>query len=550
MLRRVAGSAYLALALGLWVSSVLALPRSGPPSLLDISISELGELLDAGAVSSIDLVRLYSRRIAEVNGKLNAVIELNPDALIDAQVLDAERARGNIVGSLHGIPILVKDNYATTDPTLTGAGSVCLARSRPIQEATVVARLREAGAIILGKANLSEFSGVRGTNVSVGWSPRGGLAYGAYVEHQSPCGSSSGSAVAASLGLAAATLGTETAGSITCPAMFNNVVGIKPTVGLTSRFGVVPITARQDTAGPLSQTVEDAALMLDVIAGRDELDNYTSAQPWDAPPSYLSSLNASALMNKRLGVVWIEDAYPGSDHLNWKQTKSVFDQALSDLAAAGAELVKVELHSKGRSLQEEMNFMMGNTSLYTGPDVVEGMARYMRNLMPGPDVPHNISELYQCLKAEPEELPLEVPLDDWERLVQVNKSAGGQQAWQAYKTVSETSRHLFIDPIEEHDLDALVMHPDLALAISASPGLPIVTVPMGYLGEDAETHWDDQGTYILSAPGFPLGISFTADRWSEQDLINYAYAYEQISRKRKDSKPKIQPQTDLDTILH
>ncbi|CAJ2506214.1 Uu.00g003440.m01.CDS01 [Anthostomella pinea] len=535
----------------LWRSAATALPLTQQPSLLDISIAELGGLLEAGDITSQELVELYFQRISEVNNELHAVIELNPDASTTAELLDAERGQGTTRGPLHGIPILVKDNYATTDATLTGAGSVCLARSRPGQESTVVAKLRQAGAVILGKANLSEFSGVRGgLNVTEGWSPRGGQTFGAYVGRQTACGSSSGSGVAASLGLAAAALGTETSGSITCPARFNNVVGVKPTVGLTSRFGVVPVTARQDSTGPLAQSVADAALILDAIAGKDPNDNYTSAQPWEVPPSYTSALNTSALEGKRVGVVWVdEDISNAVDYVNREQMRVVFDEALADLEAAGAELVNIELGTEERPLRNTTLEILAKVPVYVGPDFKEAMARYIDDLVPGPDVIHNATELLQCLREDPLELSSEFDLGFWDEFAGINITAGSQEAWEAYVFASETARDLFVTPLREHHLDVLVMLPETAVIIASWPGLPIVTVPMGVLGDETETRWDSRHTTVTTSPGMPLGISFTADRWSEEELIGYAYAYEQTSHKRKELQPLTRPKSDLDTIL-
>ncbi|KAI1335128.1 amidase signature domain-containing protein [Xylariaceae sp. FL0016] len=541
--------------LSLWLCTAIALPLTQVPSLLDISITKLGQLLEAGDITSYSLVELYIQRAKEVKDELHAIIEFNPDALAIAQQLDGERAGGRLRGPLHGIPILIKDNYATRDEMLTGAGSVCLARLRPRQDATVVAKLREAGAILLGKTNLSEFSGVRGQNVTVGWSPRGGQTYGAYVEHQTACGSSSGSGVAATLGLAAATLGSETAGSITCPAVVSMAVGIKPTVGLTSRFGVVPITARQDTTGPIAQSVEDAALILDAIAGFDGNDNYTWAQPWDAPPSYVSALDASALMGKRLGVAWIdEDLYPPSNtsRINIEHIRPVFNQALQKLEEAGAELVNVTLRaSQCPSITKCVQSLAENMGLYTSADIRDSMKRYLSLMLSSSDAMHDARELFECLRTEPEELADDprYGLDDWEHVLQSNLTAGSIQAWEAYQAASELARAVMTDPIRDYNLDALVTIPEVASMMTASPGLPIVTVPMGVLGNDAKTEWDRHDTVITTAPGLPLGISFTADKWSEKELIAYAYAYEQASRKRQAYQPYMKPKTDLISVL-
>ncbi|KAH8646331.1 amidase signature domain-containing protein [Xylariales sp. PMI_506] len=527
--------------------------HSEVPSLLDISIHELGELLNAGRVSSRELVDLYLKRIDEVNDVLHAVIETNPDALQIAAQLDEERASGHSRGPLHGIPILVKDNYATTDQTSTGAGSVCLARSRPRHEATVVTRLRRAGAVILGKANLNEFSSARGETPN-GWSPRGGQTTGAYVRNQTACGSSSGSGVAASLGLAAAALGTETGGSITCPAFVNNVVGIKPTVGLTSRFGIVPITLRQDTAGPLAQNVADAAVILEAIAGWDPNDNYTSAQPWQVPPEYTSFLNASALHGKRIGAIWIEENLGeawASLEFNKRFMKSAFDEAIADLRAAGAEVVEISLEMHGIPIENLTTIIHDSSAVYVVPDLKEGLEAYIRDLEPSDNGVRNVTDLVDCIRNDPAEDASEFGLSGIEESAHTNSTSGSVESWEAYQRASTFSRSFIVEALEKHQLDGIVTLMHLAIGLASSSGLPIVTVPMGVLGEDAGTMPDDQRPWLLkSCPGLPLGLSFTADRWSEQDLIGYAYAYEQVSKKRNKLKPYIKPKTDLDSILY
>ncbi|KAI0189056.1 amidase signature enzyme [Astrocystis sublimbata] len=540
-------------ALGLWSCIISALPScpTKPPSLLDTSIAELGALLEAGDFTSRDLVQLYIQRVGEVNDDLHAVIEVNPDALRLARELDRERADGKTRGPLHGIPILVKDNYATVDAMLTGSGSVCLARAIPTTEATVIAKLREAGAIILGKLNLSEFAGVRGLNAIAGWSPRGGQTFGAYVKHQTACGSSSGSGAAASVGLAAGTLGTDTSGSITCPAMYNNAVGVKPTVGLTSRFGVVPVTLRQDTAGPITQTVRDAAILLEAMASKDPNDNYTSAQPWDSPPRFATGLSTSGLEGARIGVVWTGQDLPISAHqVNIDQIKPVFDRAVADLKTAGAEVIDVNLDTMNQTLFEIALKFRNNVLVYMAADLNPAMEGYLKNVKQSKHgALHNVSDVLQCLRSDPKELASVYSLSDWENAAQTNITADSLEAWNAYDTVLTLSRNAILGPIKEHGLDALVMLPDLALLVGAAPGFPIVTVPMGVLGPEAETVRNGNVT-ITTGPGIPLGLSFTADNWSDQKLIQYAYAYEQGSQRRRELTPVIKPKSDLRSIIH
>ncbi|KXJ95152.1 amidase signature domain-containing protein [Microdochium bolleyi] len=521
------------------------------PSLLDTSISELTTLLDSGALTSYELTQLYIQRIEEVNEELHAVIEINPDALAIAAQLDRRRAAGQARGALFGIPILVKDNYATQDRMLTGAGSVCLAPAPATIEATVVTKLRNAGAIILGKANADEFSGARGANLTAGWSARGGQTFGAYVRNQTPCGSSSGSGVAASLGLAAGTLGTETAGSITCPAAYNNVVGVKPTVGMTSRFGVVPVTTRQDTTGPLVPSIADAALLLDVMAGVDPLDNYTSAQPWGKPPSFAAALEVSALQSRRLGMVWVDikPLYPG-DWPNKNQTKAVFDAARKDLEAAGAELVDLSLFSGPVPPELLVPWTVGNMSIYGVPDLRDGLQEYIDSSIPADaGSVHSLDTLIACLEQDPRELASKFGYEHIVKSAENDVETGSSEAWEAYLAASGLTRGLVTRLLEENEVDALVLLADIALLVAAPAGLPIVTVPMGSLGSDAQTEWDATQTTIISAPGMPLGLSFMGDRWSDVKLVSYGYAYEQVSRKRAQLQPYLSPQSDLQSVL-
>ncbi|KAH8895980.1 amidase signature enzyme [Thozetella sp. PMI_491] len=520
-------------------------------SLQDISIRDLGNLLDSGAITSYNLTALYMRRINEVNDKLHAVIEVSEEALVTARQLDAERAMGLKRGPLHGIPILVKDNFATVDDLATGSGSVCLARSQPSKEATVIAKLRKAGAIILGKTNLSEFAGGRGS-VSEGWSPRGNQTFGAYVEHQTPCGSSSGSGVAASIGLAAATLGTDTAGSITCPAFYNNAVAIKPTVGLTSRYGVVPLTPRQDTCGPITQNnVGDAALILDSIAGRDAKDNYTLSQPWCVLPSYSAALNTSALQGKRIGAFFMEEG-TASDPLsaNRDQILPVFEDALADLELAGAKVVRVNLGVDGIPLANTSRELTGKLFTYAVPDFAEALTKYMQDIaLPGANGPHTLAELLECIEKDPAERASDYDISDIVAVAQTSVTAGSVESWEAYVTAVNISRRVLLGPIREHGLDALVVFLDTATLYTAAPGLPVITVPMGALGPNASILWNLYGTAIATAPGLPLGLTFVGDQWTDHDLIGYAYAYEQVSQKRRTLTPYVKLDADLDSIL-
>ncbi|KAK4963913.1 hypothetical protein LTR66_012577, partial [Elasticomyces elasticus] len=308
------------------------------PTLIDVTLEELVDGLESGLFTSVDLVTAYTARINEVNGTLHAVTQLNPDAVAIAKQLDAMRANGTVLGPLHGIPILIKNNIATLDQMNNTAGSFALEGAVTPSDSTVAAKLRKAGAILLGKANLSQWANYRSDNSSNGWSAWGDQTYAAYYPGQDPSGSSSGSGVSSAIGLALGSLGTETSGSILSPADVNNLVGIKPTVGLTSRYLVIPISEHQDTIGPMTRTVKDAAYILQAIAGSDPHDNYTSAIPNNSSiPDYVAACNYSALSGARIGVarnvleIWRNYTDP--------PVLAAFQTAIEEIRKAGATIV-------------------------------------------------------------------------------------------------------------------------------------------------------------------------------------------------------------------
>src|SRR5688572_27382108 len=271
---------------------------------VDLSVADAQRRMAAGTLTSRALTRAYLDRIAAVDDsgpQLNAVIDINPAALKDADARDAERRAGRMRGPLHGIPILVKDNIDVAG-MVNSAGSLAFIDNRPTSDAFVIRRLRGAGVVILGRTNLSEWANFRSTKSTSGWSSRGGQTRNPHVLDRNPCGSSSGSAVAAAASLASVTVGTETDGSIICPASVNGVVGLKPTVGLVSRSGIIPVAASQDTAGPIGRTVADVAALLGALTGADPRDPSTRAAP-KAPPSYTTVLDAGALKGQRIGVL-------------------------------------------------------------------------------------------------------------------------------------------------------------------------------------------------------------------------------------------------------
>ena len=368
------------------------------PNLLEAGIDELNALQSAGLATSVDLVNAYSQRIVEVNDYLHAVSEINPDALEIAAQRDAERATGYSRGPLHGIPILVKDNIATTDKLNTTAGSYALLGAKPKYEATVIRKLRHAGAVVLGKATMGEWAQFRSSfiNSSHGWSALYGQTVGAYHPNHDPHGSSSGSAVAMSVGLAALSLATETSGSIVNPAERNNLVGIKPTIGLTSRNMVIPTSIRQDSIGPIAQTVKDAAYMLSAIAGRDRFDNWTSVQPFDEVPDYTEACKYQALRGARLGV-----PRNGIDFFANDKTASImaaFENALHIIQNAGAHI------------QDQANFTIfdepairKNSGIVLNADFSLGLADYLSKLANNPNDLHNLEDLIFYTKSHPNE---------------------------------------------------------------------------------------------------------------------------------------------------
>jgi amidase len=315
----------------------------------EMSIASLQEAMNQGKYTCRKITQLYLDRIEAVDKKgpsLNAVIEVNPEALSIAEVLDQERKDGKARGPLHGIPILVKDNIDTGDKMMTTAGSLALEGHRAAEDAFIIRQLREAGALILGKTNLSEWANFRSERSSSGWSSRGGQTKNPYVLGRNPCGSSSGSGTAVAANLCAAAIGTETNGSITCPSSINGIVGIKPTVGLLSRTGIIPISHTQDTAGPMTRSVTDAAMLLGVLAGVDPRDNATGASNRTAQTDYTKFLDANGLQKKRIGVEKsFLKIHEGVD--------SLLGDAIETMKEKGAEIVEVDFLDKVKGINAE-----------------------------------------------------------------------------------------------------------------------------------------------------------------------------------------------------
>ncbi|MFC3552119.1 amidase [Lysobacter cavernae] len=481
----------------------------------ETGITELQARMGRGELSSRALTQAYFDRIAAIDDagpRLNAVIETNADALKEADARDAERKAGRVRGPLHGVPLLLKDNIDAT-PMVNSAGSLALAAHRPKTDAFLVARLREAGAVILGKTNLSEWANFRSSRSASGWSARGGQTRNPYALDRSPCGSSSGTGSAIAASLAAAGIGTETDGSIICPSSVTGLVGIKPTVGLVSRNGIIPISHSQDTAGPMARSVADAAVLLSAIVGRDESDAATAESSGRALFDYHARLDPQALKGARIGVLRKAMGFhPAAD--------AAFERSLAAMRGAGAELLDVEIASAGQWNDPEFQML-----LY---EFKSGVENYLaRSQAP-------VQTLAGLIDFNRRHAGEELVFFGQELFEQAQAKGSLDEA--AYIEARNKARRLagaegIEATLKAQQLDALVapatapawpidpIHGDHFLGegygVAAVAGTPSVTVPMG-------EHF-----------GLPMGIVFMGTAWSEPRLIQLAYAFEQKTHARK-----------------
>lgn len=423
------------------------------------------------------------------------------------------------------------------------AGSYALLGAKVPRDATVAAKLRKAGAIILGKTNLSQWANFRSSNSSNGWSAQGGQVYGAYYPGQDPSGSSSGSGVASSLGLAVASLGTETDGSIVSPSNVNNLVGIKPTVGLTSRSLVIPISEHQDTVGPMARTVYDAALVLQAIAGPDSYDNYTSAIPFKGKlPDYAAACRLDALKGKRIGV---PRNYIGDRNEATAPVLDAFESALGVLKEAGAIIVD---NTNYTAYQQLLTSTAEGTVL--DADFVANLKSYLDQLTYNPTGVTTLADVRNFTQSFPAE---EYPSRDtaaWGEALSLNFTNTSPQFWAAY----QEDLYLggpggILGALANYSLDAVVVPTYVASTISAIIGAPIVTVPLGAYPANTTVETNRRGTLNATAPNIPFGISFSGKHWSEESLIGFAYAYEQRTKVRQRVKPYIQPKTEIADVF-
>jgi amidase len=495
----------------------------------EITVAELQQGMETGKFTARSIAEKYLARIEAVdqNGpSLRSVLETNPDALAIAEALDKERKEKGPRGPLHGVPVLIKDNIDTGDGMMTTAGSLALVGAKAPKDSFVARRLRESGAVILGKTNLSEWANIRSSHSTSGWSGRGGLTKNPYVLNRNPCGSSSGSGAGVSANLGALAIGTETNGSIVCPSSLNGVVGIKPTVGLISRSGIIPISHTQDTSGPMCRTVRDAATLLSALAGVDPEDGATLASRGKAASDYTKFLDPDGLRGTRIGVV---RKYFGFH----EGVDALMEESLEVLKKQGATIVDpTVIESMGKMGEGELTVLLyelkadlnayfarrGPTSpMHSLKEVIEFNERERDKEMPyfGQDL---------FLKAE-EKRPLTTKeyVDALAKNTRLARAEGIDATMEKLKLdalVAPTGPPAWVSDLVDGDHDD-----GGSSGLAAVAGYPNITVPAGFIF------------------GLPVGISFFGRAWSEPTLIKIAYSFEQATKVRK--APKFLPVADL-----
>jgi amidase len=498
------------------LSGVTAAPDAIPAA--SLSIGQVQQDLAAHAYSVTALVQHYQQRIAtlDVQGPaLHAVLELNPDAPQIARQLDAHAVRG----PLFGIPVLLKDNIDTADRMHTTAGSLALMDSRPPQDAFLVRRLRAAGAVILGKTNLSEWANFRSQHSISGWSARGGQTHNPYDVDRNPCGSSSGSGAAIAADFAVVAVGSETDGSIVCPSSVNGLVGIKPTVGLVSRSGIIPISVSQDTAGPMARTVSDAAILLGVLAGYDPDDPATLPLKDQAPPDYRAALRADSLRGARIGVL--------RDFAGFhEQVDRNFEEALAKLRALGAVLIDpVSIPTRGQFDDEELTVLQ-----YEFKDGINHYLSTRRGTGP--------RDLSALIAFNSTHALKEMPWFGQDLLLASQRRGSLTDA--AYIDARDKARRL----AGAEGIDATLTKDHLDALVAPTMGPSWLTDPIDgdhFVGGGISSPSAVAGYPHITVPmkpvrGLPVGLSFVGAAWSEATLIGYAYAFEQATHYRVDPK--------------
>ncbi|WP_192820395.1 amidase [Rufibacter sp. LB8] len=494
---------------------------SGPApdafQLNELTIRDLQVQMQNGKMSSRDITKLYLDRIQAIDKsghKLNSVIEVNPDALQIAEAMDRERKAGKVRGPMHGIPVLIKDNIDTADKMSTSAGTLALADNKASKDAFIVQKLREAGAVLLGKTNLSEWANFRSTKSTSGWSARGGQTKNPYVLDRTPCGSSSGSGVAVAANLCAVAIGTETNGSIVCPAAVSGVVGFKPTVGTTSRTGIIPISHTQDTAGPIGRTVTDVAILLGTITGIDAADAVTSESKGKTQADYTQFLDANGLQGKPIGV---EKSFLQSN----ADIDLLLQNALAVLKSKGATIVEVEV-------MKEIRKVSGSSFKILQYEFKDGVNKYLSTANA------KVKTLSDVIAFNKQNAAQSMPYFKQEILEMSDKL--GDLNTKEYKEIIEKqvtgSREAINKIMQDNNLDAITgptYGPSWCIDLvngdsftgyglstpAAISGFPHITVPFGQV------------------QGLPIGLSFFGKAYADGEILKLAYAYEQASKMRK-----------------
>lgn len=485
----------------------------------EATIDELQQKMQSGDLTSKSITQWYLKRIKETDKdgpKLNSVIEVNPDAELIAEVLDYERKNGKVRGPLHGIPVLIKDNINTGDKMMTTAGSLALAGNIASKDAFIVKLLRDSGAVLLGKTNLSEFANFRSAHSTSAWSSRGGQTKCPYILNRNPSGSSAGSGSAAAANLCTVAIGTETDGSIVSPASINGLVGIKPTVGLWSRSGIIPISATQDTAGPMARTVKDAAILLAAMCGIDSADAVTRHSKGNTQKDYTSFLDTNGLKGKRLGIE--KSFFKGNPDV-----VSLLNKTIALLKEKGATIVEVDVLKPIYAIGEAENIILHY-------EFKDGLNKYLANANA------KVKSLKEVIAYNNQHEAETMPYFKQETLVSSEKKGDLNSKEYINALVKSTSSRQIIDKLlQQNKLDAIcgttnglaccidLVNGDYDTGFSfsspaAMAGYPHITVPMGFIHD------------------LPIGFSFFGTAYSEPALISMAYAFEQTTMVRKAPK--------------
>jgi amidase len=498
-------------------SRTAALIAAADFPLLETTIDQLQQKMSSGEQSSVSITKLYLRRIDAIDKKgpaINAIIEINPDALTIAAAMDAERKAGKVRGPLHGIPVLIKDNINSGDRMMTTAGSLALEGHHAAKDAFIVGQLRAAGAVLLGKTNLSEWANFRSSRSTSGWSSRGGQTKNPYLLGRNPSGSSAGSGSAVSSNLCAVAIGTETNGSVVSPSSCNGIVGIKPTVGLLSRSGIIPISATQDTAGPMARTVKDAAILLGALTGVDPDDAVTQNSKDKSQADFTRFLDPDGLKGKRIGV---EKSFLTYGH---EGVLALFQEACELLKAQGATVVEIELQKQ----LGDANSVEGVVLQYEFRD---GLNKYLATVTDA-----QARTLTDVIAFNRQHAKTAMPFFKQETLER-SDTRGGLDSAEYTEALTKllTARTVIDDIIRQNQLDAICgITNGVACCIdlisgdyrtgggfsgpAAMAGYPHITIPMGMVMD------------------LPVGISFVGGAYTEPQLLGIAFAYEQASKKR------------------